>query len=221
MKKSWILYLFGIDLALELFSHLSDYKDLRLFTKPLLLILLFAFVGFQSFRVQAIKTVLLLALAFSWAGDMFLLFDTGAGMHFILGLASFLTAHIFFLILFYMIRKRRQPIPSWNWMVTILALGYTVGLLTILFPSLGALRVPVLLYALILSCMFIASAQAFSWQTSAGKWVIIGALLFVASDSLLALNKFYTPLPYAGFLIMSTYALAQLGITLGVTKSNS
>lgn len=221
MKKSWILYLFGIDLALELFSHLSDFNDLRLYTKPLLLILLFAFVSLQSFHVRAIKMVLLLALAFSWAGDMFLLFDTGAGMHFIFGLASFLTAHVFFLVLFYMIRKRRQPIPSWNWMITLLALGYTITLLVLLFPTLGALKVPVLLYALILSCMFIASVQAFSWGTGAGKWVIIGALLFVASDSLLALNKFYTSLPNAGFWIMSTYALAQLGITLGVTKSNS
>lgn len=221
MKKSWILYLFGIDLALELFSHLTDRQELRLYTKPLLLILLFVFVLFQQYEGKGIKYLLLLAVAQSWAGDIFLLYDNGKGMNFILGLASFLTAHIFYLILFFRIRKNRQPLPVWNYPVTVLALVYTMALLILLFPSLGALKAPVILYALVLSSMLIASVQAFDWKTTAGKYVIIGALMFVASDSLLAINKFFTTLPYAGFWIMSTYALAQLGITLGVTKSKS
>lgn len=221
MKKSWILYLFGIDLALELFSHLSDLTALRLYTKPLLLLLLFAFVLFQHMNAKGIKTFLLLALAYSWAGDIFLLFDTGKGPNFILGLASFLTAHLFYLIVFYKTRKQRQPVPAWNWVATVIALLYTGSLLWILFPSLGPLQTPVVLYALVLSSMFVFSVQAFDWNTKYGKWVIVGAILFVASDSLLAINKFHTALPYAGFLIMSTYALAQFFITLGVTKTNT
>lgn len=221
MKKSWILYLFGIDLALELFSHLSDLKELRLYTKPLLLILLFAFVVFQQFQTKGIKLFLLLALAYSWAGDIFLLFDTGKGINFILGLASFLTAHIFYLVVFYKTRKQRLPIPAWNWIATAVALLYTGSLLWLLFPELGPLKTPVVLYALVLSSMFVLSVQAFDWKTTNGKFVILGALLFVASDSLLAINKFHTAVPNAGFWIMLTYGLAQCCITLGITKSNS
>jgi uncharacterized membrane protein YhhN len=45
--------------------------------------------------------------------------------------------------------------------------------------------------------------------------MVLGALLFVISDSLLAINKFYQDIPLAGVLIMLTYGLAQLFIMEG------
>lgn len=66
--------------------------------------------------------------------------------------------------------------------------------------------------------MLLVAAHSFSWQTNIGKWVITGALLFVASDSLLAINKFYQPFNSAGLAIMATYGLAQLFIVIGLTK---
>ena len=52
----------------------------------------------------------------------------------------------------------------------------------------------------------------------AGQWMMTGALLFILSDSILAINKFYQPFELAGFLIMVTYGFAQLFIVQGAIK---
>jgi uncharacterized membrane protein YhhN len=52
----------------------------------------------------------------------------------------------------------------------------------------------------------------------AGLWMMLGAILFVASDTLLAINKFLAAFNYAGTIIMLTYGLAQLFITEGAVK---
>jgi uncharacterized membrane protein YhhN len=52
----------------------------------------------------------------------------------------------------------------------------------------------------------------------AGQCMMMGALLFVASDSVLAVNKFYQPFEAAGIIIMLTYGLAQLLIVKGTIK---
>jgi uncharacterized membrane protein YhhN len=53
-------------------------------------------------------------------------------------------------------------------------------------------------------------------KKQAGRVMMFGALLFIISDSILAVNKFYSSFNYAGILIMLTYALAQLFIVMGV-----
>lgn len=44
----------------------------------------------------------------------------------------------------------------------------------------------------------------------------LGAIFFVASDSLIAFDLFYSPIKYSKILIISTYYVAQLGITLSI-----
>jgi uncharacterized membrane protein YhhN len=53
---------------------------------------------------------------------------------------------------------------------------------------------------------------------NAGKWMMIGALLFVISDSVLAVNKFYQAFEAAGIVIMLTYGLAQFLIVEGAVR---
>jgi uncharacterized membrane protein YhhN len=52
----------------------------------------------------------------------------------------------------------------------------------------------------------------------ANRYFVAGAVLFVLSDSLLAINKFYQPLAFAGTLIMLTYCAAQYFIVMGFIK---
>ena len=52
----------------------------------------------------------------------------------------------------------------------------------------------------------------------AALWIMMGAILFVTSDSILAFNKFFSSFNYAGLIIMFTYGLAQLFITEGAVK---
>jgi uncharacterized membrane protein YhhN len=90
------------------------------------------------------------------------------------------------------------------------------GLVTILYPVLGDLKIPVMVYALVLTVMVLQSIFRYGFTSSASFWnVCIGALFFLASDSLLAINKFLQPLPSASLLIMVTYMVAQYSITVG------
>jgi uncharacterized membrane protein YhhN len=81
------------------------------------------------------------------------------------------------------------------------------------------MKIPVTIYALVISIMLLMSIKAFfEWKKPANLLVLIGALLFVISDSILAINKFYTILPFSSFLIMSTYLGAQYFIVKAILR---
>ena len=86
--------------------------------------------------------------------------------------------------------------------------------------GLGEMLIPVLIYMLVILTMAIT---AFWRNNSVGKWsyalVFFGALFFMMSDSLLAINKFHTALPLSNVSIMLTYALAQFLIVFGILKA--
>jgi uncharacterized membrane protein YhhN len=92
----------------------------------------------------------------------------------------------------------------------------------LLFPTLGDLKIPVFVYAATISLMLIEAIKGyFSWQKPTNAVILIGAIFFVTSDSILAINKFYSPLPSASFLIMFTYIVAQYLITSGILTLGS
>ena len=93
---------------------------------------------------------------------------------------------------------------------------YTFLLLAFLFPLVGELKLPVTIYAIAIAGMLLTAIHAAGNRNSRAGWFCIaGAALFLCSDSLLALNKFYRPLAAANLLIMLTYGLAQFGIAKG------
>ncbi|HLK28854.1 MAG TPA: lysoplasmalogenase [Puia sp.] len=217
-SKSW-LALFIIDAILDLLFVFFKKDELRYFTKPLLIILLFAYCIAAIKKKDKLFFLLLTALFFSFLGDIFLMFEKQASYWFMVGLIGFLLAHIFYIILFLQIKKQNQPKKKLNFLIALLTIAYTTFLFLLLKPSLGSLEIPVLVYAIVLSCMFLASFHAFDFSGQQfGRLCIIGALLFVASDSLLAINKFYQSFAGSGILVMLTYALAQLLIVLSITK---
>ena len=94
--------------------------------------------------------------------------------------------------------------------------AYVVELLYLLWPQLGPMKVPVLIYAVVIGSMLIMALWQYGKLPRATALLfIIGAMLFVLSDSALALNRFYKPHPYSGVLVMSTYVAAQVFLTLG------
>ncbi len=190
------------------------------YLKPLLLpILFYAVAKSDSFDT---KKWLLLALLFSWIGDCILLFANKGALYFISGLVAFLIAHILFIVLFSKQKSksnhRKSPI-FWFGFVSILA--YLVILLYILLPTLGDLKIPVCIYALTISIMLkMALKGIVNWDNKSKYTILIGAIFFVTSDSILALDKFHAPLPQASFWIMVTYIIAQFAITYGILKWN-
>lgn len=218
MKVRGWLYLFFLVLTIELFFICTNWTALRFVSKPLLMATLLAWFIAATPRGQG-RWVIILALILSWLGDVFLMLEDKNPDFFIAGLSSFLLAHLTYIYFFWQIRKQNtEPMPL-NLFIIIGISIYAVALFFFLSPGLGALKTPVLVYAVTISTMLIMAIHSSSPATNnLAYWLIAGAVLFVCSDSLLAINKFYQPFATAGFLIMLTYALAQLLIITGAIK---
>ncbi len=220
MKNKLYLSIYLVISAFYLLITAFNQEEMVRVVKPfLLLILLVAVYYTENFST---KKILLTALTFSWIGDVILLFADRGEIYFILGLVAFLLSHIFYIVLF-----NKQTISK-----TIsnkLSFGAGIGLIVIYFslmittlgPKLGSLTVPVVIYAIVISTMlYFALKGSFQWEAIPNHSVLIGALLFISSDSILAFNKFYEPIPAASLLIMVTYLLAQYGIVKGILHLN-
>lgn len=184
---------------------------------PLLMLLL---VKGGSLTINQ-NLLLLLALLFSWAGDVLLLFTYKSELFFIAGLVSFLCAHIMYIFYFARIKGTQQSLLKQHPWIVVAAVLYVTLFLYLLYPSLGALRLPVLVYAAVIITMLLYSLHAYrQLAPTVAKMFALGAGFFVLSDTLLAINKFYSPFPLAGLPIMLTYCLAQYClINAGITRN--
>jgi alkenylglycerophosphocholine hydrolase len=175
--------------------------------KPLTTLLIIgvaaSLVGAASAATPYAQAVLV-ALAFSLLGDVFLMFGDGARASdraFIAGLVSFLLAHLAFVFAFAQ-GLRAPELPAWLAVIVF----YAGGLLVVLLPRAGALKLPVLVYCLVLAAMvFAAAARHASFHDAASLRAVCGALLFLVSDSLLGWRRFVGRYRHAQALILSTY----------------
>jgi uncharacterized membrane protein YhhN len=136
-----------------------------------------------------------------------------------MGLAFFLATHIFYIIFFLANRPVPVSLLKQQPLLPILAIGYTVCLVMLLFPHLGYLKIPVTIYAIAISIMLLSSLHIYHKVNSpSGKLYAVGAALFVLSDSMLAINKFYRPFALSGVLTMLSYCAAQYYIVRGFIK---
>ena len=175
--------------------------------KPLTTVLVIAHAWPRGADAPRQRRLIRIGLLLSLLGDVFLLWPAQG---FLPGLVSFLLAHIAYIAAFCVpLRFAARPAAF----VVYAALAATI--LWQLWPGIpGALRVPVLAYVLCLAGM--AAQAAAWWRASAGRPderlarnAALGGLLFMASDSLLAFNKFAAPLPLSSLWILVTYWGAQ------------
>lgn len=201
---------------LDLFIGSFGYGPYRFLTKPLILISLIVYFGHQGKHLpRSVYFPMLLALFFSLLGDILLLYDT----LFLMGLVSFLIAHLLYASLF-LKKCHRRPNGTF-WSVTVLLLIYGATLFFILRDALAGLQWPVIIYIVgILGMAVSAYGRKGSVNAISFQHVFFGALLFVASDSILAWNKFMFPLPLSHFWVMGTYAAAQYFIVSGILKED-
>lgn len=202
---------------LYLLLLLSGKEDMAWWLKPLLIPFLISIVAISD-KFSTQKT-LLFALFFSWIGDVLLLFSDKHPLFFISGLVAFLIAHLVYIFLFQNQNKinRTKIYLRFSPIVII----YLLGILSVLWSSLNEMKIPVTIYAFVISTMLLMSIKSyFEWKKPANLLVLIGAVLFVISDSILAINKFYAPVPMSSFLIMSTYLAAQFFIVKSVLINN-
>lgn len=188
--------------------------------KPMLmpLLMLFLFLN-KSYLEKGHFYLLMLALFFSWWGDNFLIFQKSDPIYFLLGLSSFLLAHIFYVFVFSRNLNWRDGFIAKNPIWLLLFLLYEIGFLYILSGGLGEMFIPVCVYASFISLMGISALNRKGLvNTEAFNLVFYGALIFIISDSTIAINKFVKPFGLAKVIIMFTYCLAQYLIVMGILK---
>ncbi len=195
--------------ALATATAALGFIDLHRIFKPLTMALAMAYVLLRAggvARVGRADALLLGALALSLAGDAFLMFPG----YFIPGLVSFLVAHLLYIALFRM---------GQTWFPSRRALAVTLGFGAVMYAYLWqgglppALRVPVAAYVIVIALMAAqAIGRAIVLRHGAAAGVAVGAGFFMLSDSLLAVNKFVSPLPMAQVWVLGTYYIAQIAI---------
>jgi uncharacterized membrane protein YhhN len=209
--------LFFVIIVIELFSStISSLSSFHIVAKPLIVLSLIFFFYLKGTHLE-LKTrkIMLLALVFSLIGDISIMFDHVSTNYFLIGLISFLIAHIMYVLVFLENRKKSQKSISF----IVILIVYTSTLFYILKDGLNEMLIPVIIYILVILAMAItASYRKGNVTTLSYNLVLVGALFFVVSDSILAINKFHTAITSKHLLIMITYALAQYCIVMGVLK---
>jgi uncharacterized membrane protein YhhN len=210
--------LFVLVLLVNLIAVYFNNETLRLITKPLLMPVLGIYLLTQTKFVNSnLKAWVILALFFSWTGDILLLFEEKNSLFFLMGLSAFFIAQVFYIIFLHNIRMREYI--RGNALFLLLVIVYYSILVTVLSPYLGNMKLPVRIYGVVLSFMLMLAMHTMLGKNKkAALWMMLGAILFVISDSLLAFNKFFAAFNYAGVIIMLTYGFAQLFITEGAVK---
>jgi uncharacterized membrane protein YhhN len=131
---------------------------------------------------------------------------------FIHGLVSFLFAHLCYIAAFATGAAGLSSFAS-----LILFVLYASLMMRVLLPHLQTLKIPVLVYMLLIMLMgWQALVRYLSSGSTGSGLALAGALLFIASDSILAVNRFKGRFRSAQLFILSTYFIAQTLIALSV-----
>jgi len=207
-------------LMLHLFAQLLGYTSIQYGSKLVLLPLLMLYFYSQSFFVTAPKTkyLILIGLFGSFLGDAFLLSDA----LFIPGMIAFMTTHIFNIIFFSKIHGLKQPKSTAFKVSSSLLLCFCWFVYFQLKTAIGPLIYPILVYmALICLAALMAIHVSNNKPTKmiANLFWTPGMLFFIASDAVLAFNKFswsmQSPIDNIGIVTMATYGIAQLLLVKG------
>ena len=207
-------------LMLHLFAQLLGYTSIQYGSKLLLLPLLMLFFYVQPFFDSAANTkyLILVGLFGSFLGDAFLLSDA----LFIPGMIAFMITHIFNIIFFSKIYGLKQPKSTVFKVSMFLLLSFCWFIYFQLKTAIGPLIYPILVY---MALICLAALMAIHVSNNKPTKIIAnlfwtpGMLFFIASDAVLAFNKFswstQSPIENIGLVTMATYGIAQLLLVKG------
>lgn len=174
--------------------------------KPLTTLLIIGLVLMQLTADFVYTRLIVGGLVFSLAGDVLLMLPLD---RFVAGLVAFLIAHLLYIAAF-----TSDGVRATWWLALPLA-AYAAVLLRILLPRVpSGLKLPVVVYALVLLAMAWAAAERGAAGMPGGVFAAAGGVLFVASDSALAINRFARQFRGADAVVLGTYYAAQTLIAL-------
>lgn len=224
---------FAIGLV-EVFSEATGNEAVRFFSKPLLMIVLVAlYVQAVAGKWNKVHKLITAAFAFSWVGDVALMFvgnsgETVMGLpknpnFFLVGLGGFMITHVLYAVAFTHVSNKQTKaiLPGRFWVVVPLFI-YMAAFLSVLVPAIyeneltKPFLAPVLVYSTAIATMVLLSMNRYHRVNDKSfALVFCGALLFMFSDTLIAVNKFIHPFASSGIFIMILYIAGQYLIGKG------
>ena len=219
-KKGILLYL--IILLIHCISIYTNQTGLRMVSKLALMpvLMLYFFSIPKSGSNKSYTGLVLAGLLFSMLGDLFLT-QTGQG-YFLLGMVSFILTHICNGSNFLRIQSFRFQNPAPAVIALLVFVLVTFFVFRLIQPELGSLQIPILIYMGIIGIMGILSSNL--WVNTAIRSIVIryfipGAVFFIMSDSLLAMNSFHFHDPARWDIpVMLSYGIAQCFLVIGFGK---
>ena len=195
--------LIAFSAMLAIYGRYSRLRFILYVFKPLTMILIISLpflrgIGFASTYARLV----LAALVVSLIGDIFLMLPQDK---FIQGLLAFLVAQFLYVLAFL------QNIEQLHFLVSIPVLIFAVIIYLTIAPKLNKMRIPVLVYISLISMMgWLAVNRFANFQDGKSLCVLLGGVLFLVSDAILAINRFRRPFYSSQIFNLGAYFCAQL-----------
>jgi len=189
-----------ISAILAILMEFLGNRTVYMVLKPLTTILVTTLLFFQTNKNSKFKRLMIAALLLCLLGDILLLFPA----YFVFGLGAFLVAHLLFTVGFV---KLKEFHPDWSSFLLLYGIG--ASLFFWLKPGLGEFMVPVAIYVVVICFMAWQGIGLFlKEKRKEFLWIAIAVLLFMFSDTMIAITKFKTDFDYSSIVILSTYWLS-------------
>jgi len=195
------------------------WEAIRVVTKPLVALILAAAVARTSTALRWLAAGLIAAAA----GDELLLRNDD--LHFLLGMSAFAVMHVCYIVAFANAGSGPGLVRRMPWLIAPYAIA-AIGLDLLILPRAGTFAVPVAAYSVLLAAMALSALNAAGRVNNdrAARLLAGGAIVFMISDSTLALAKFLPGFPLTGNLaqiaIVATYFIAQIAIATGAIAAD-
>ncbi len=221
LLKKYGIFIYLIVLITHCAFIYFDLEWLRFYSKIVLVpfLLLIYYLKYEGIK-NKLYILPFIALVGSFMGDLLLAFE--GSQFFLWGMLGFMVTHICNGYYFYSLHKLsiKQSKTAW---VALLLLSIICSIVVYsIKDNLGAFLIPIIIYIALISIMAILAsnlADSKLYKYAAVHYFIPGAILFVLSDGLLAINKFKLQDPSLDIFVMLTYGLAQLYLVMGYYKT--
>ncbi len=229
MKSKHLIYIYFLILIAEVLGEvILDLKQMPYGIwafKPFLMPVLIYWYWKETKAAGHIHKIILGSLFFSWWGDIFLMPGIlKTDINFLLGLGSFLIAHLMYIVAFLRTNIEAKSILKSKPYLVLPFAWFGIGLISLLFkqnvPGFSEMTIPVIVYSAVIILMVIAAIGRYGKvNPTSYKWVLIGALSFMISDAVIALSRFTVVfednMSLARVIIMPLYAVGQSLIVKG------
>jgi uncharacterized membrane protein YhhN len=201
--------------AIEIGAQYFGSRTIVYIFKPLTMVSIIVIAAMAGARDRSsYRNLIVAGLCCSLAGDVFLMLPSD---QFVPGLLSFLIAHLFYIGAF-----RTRPSGLSSVLCGLALVVYGSLMLWFLSPRLGDMKLPVSIYIVVILVMVWLALNRWVTKRPAGAALAaIGAVLFAASDSMIAVDRFHGPFHLADMLILATYFTAQCLFALSIRSGDT